>query len=214
MSQICCNVHQLVNEKPHFEYPYETGDIPPNGIYILFETGEFAHGVERIVRVGTHTGKDKLPSRLREHFITENKDRSIFRKNIGRSILNRDNDPFLEQWNIDLTSKAAKEKYKWQIDFQKLGEVEKQVTEYIQGNIRFVVCAVDNEKERSDWEKKIITTVAQCECCVPSAGWLGRHSPEAKIRESGLWQLQHLGGDILDENNFDALKTACLNTKP
>ncbi len=56
MSRICYEVHQLFNEKPHFEYPYEMGDIPLNGIYIPLEKGEFAHGINRIARVGTHTG--------------------------------------------------------------------------------------------------------------------------------------------------------------
>jgi hypothetical protein len=36
---------------------------------------------------------------LKEHFVNENKDRSIFRKNIGRALLNKDNDYFIEQWN-------------------------------------------------------------------------------------------------------------------
>ena len=78
------------------------------GIKLLFEKGETAHGMDRIVRIGTHTGKNQLRSRLKQHFIKEDKDRSIFRKNIGRSLLNRDKDPFLEQWEIDLTSRKQK----------------------------------------------------------------------------------------------------------
>ena len=41
--------------------------------------------------------------------MTENKDRSIFRKNIGRAILNKNQDPFLGQWELDLTTRKAKD---------------------------------------------------------------------------------------------------------
>ena len=78
-----------------FHFPFDVTRIPLNGIYVLFERGEVAHGANRIVRVGTHTGDDQLRSCLRQHFLLENKDRSIFRKNIGRAPLNRDYDPFL-----------------------------------------------------------------------------------------------------------------------
>jgi hypothetical protein len=64
-----------------------------NGIYVLFERGEECHDGGRIVRVGTHTGDGQLRSRMLQHFVNENKDRSIFRKNIGRALLNRDRDP-------------------------------------------------------------------------------------------------------------------------
>ena len=40
--------------------------------------------MDRIVRIGTHTGENQLRSRLMQHFVKENKNRSIFRKNIGR----------------------------------------------------------------------------------------------------------------------------------
>jgi len=67
-----------------------------------------AHSTDRIVRIGTHTGNNKLWFRLKEHLI-ENKDRSIFRKNIGRALLNKDNDCFIEHWNKkNLTKKIKK----------------------------------------------------------------------------------------------------------
>lgn len=74
--------------------------MPTDGIYVLFESGEESHGGDRIVRIGTHTGVGQLRSRLQQHFVKENKDRSVFRKNIGRCLLNRDSDPFLPEWEI------------------------------------------------------------------------------------------------------------------
>jgi len=99
MSEICQQLHELFNDLPRYWFPFNELAIPRNGIYILFEKHEHAHGVDRIVRVGTHTGENQLRSRLKQHFLNETKDRSIFRKNIGRAMLQKAEDPFLEQWN-------------------------------------------------------------------------------------------------------------------
>ena len=112
MSEICNEVHHLFNELERFRFPFDVDKIPSNGIYILFEVGEQAHGIDRIVRIGTHTGNNQLRSRLQQHVVKENKDRSIFRKNIGRALLNRTKDPFMEQWEWDLTTRKAKETYR------------------------------------------------------------------------------------------------------
>ena len=122
--------------------------IPTNGIYILFENGEKAHSGDRIVSAGTHTGVNQLRSRLQQHFIKENKDRSIFRKNIGRAILNRSGDPFLEQWNWDLTTRKAKERYAHLVDHNKIKEVEKQVSSNIQNHFSCVVFEVSQQPQR------------------------------------------------------------------
>ena len=83
---ICEALHAWVNSLPALRFPFGVSQIPLNGIYVLFENGEVGHGGHRIVRVGTHTGHNQLTSRLRQHFLIENKDRSIFRKNkIGRA---------------------------------------------------------------------------------------------------------------------------------
>ena len=101
MSENCNTLHQWFNKMNKFTFPFDKKDIPKNGIYILFERGETAHSTNRIVRVGTHTGQNQLCSRLLQHFLKENKDRSIFRKNIGRALLNKNKDPFLKQWELD-----------------------------------------------------------------------------------------------------------------
>ena len=97
MSDACRLLHQAFSRLNWFRFPFDPMVLPRNGIYILFEDGEVAHETKRIVRVGTHIGINQLPSRLRQHFMLENKDRSIFRKNIGRALLHRDQDPFLTQ---------------------------------------------------------------------------------------------------------------------
>ncbi|MDQ7030700.1 MAG: hypothetical protein Q9O62_13435 [Ardenticatenia bacterium] len=168
MSEICQQLHDLFNGLPRHRFPFDELAIPRNGIYILFEKGEHAHGVDRIVRVGTHTGESQLRSRLKQHYMNENKDRSIFRKNIGRAMLQRAGDPFLEQWNWNLTTRKARERYLPLLDEEKQRQVERAVTEYIRQNFSFVVFGVDKKGERLEWERKIISTVSWCEECHPS----------------------------------------------
>lgn len=209
MSHVCTNIHQLFNGMERHSFPFNDKDIPQNGIYILFEKGESAHGRDRIVRVGTHTGVNQLRSRLKQHFIQENKDRSIFRKNIGRAILAQNNDPFLEQWEWDLTTRANKEKYLPLLDQDKQGDMEKQVSAYIQEFFSFAVFEVDSKESRLDLESKIISTVSLCDECEPSADWLGLSSPKQKIRESGLWLVNELYKTPLGDEEMQALHELC-----
>jgi len=206
MNEDCHSMHQWFNKMKKFDFPFEEKNLPLNGIYILFEKGEYAHGTCRIVRVGTHTGNNQLISRLKQHFLKENKDRSIFRKNIGRCLLNKEKNPFLKQWELDLTTKTAKEKYAGKVDFQKQHKIEKKVSEYIQNNFNFVVFKVDEKVRRLDLESKIISTISWCEECKPSSNWLGLFSPKEKIKESGLWLVNELYKEPLSNDEMKELK--------
>ena len=188
----CVALHRFALQLPRHRVPFDAARIPHNGLYLLFEEGESAHGGGRIVRVGTHTGPNQLPSRLRQHFLSENKDRSIFRKNIGRALLKKARDPFLKLWEIDLTPKAARDRFAGEIRPQKLAEVESAVSAYMHASFSFVVLQVGDPIERLKWESKMISTLSLCEECAPSAGWLGNNSPKEKIRESGLWLVNEL----------------------
>ena len=77
MSDICFELHALTNKLQSHRFPFDSKILPLNGIYFLFEDGETAHGVNRIVRIGAHTGINQLPSRLGQHFLKENKDSLI-----------------------------------------------------------------------------------------------------------------------------------------
>ncbi len=192
IAQNCNLVHQRLRRAERFSFPFEKYSIPQNGIYVLFEKGEFAHGGERIVRVGTHTGQSQLPSRLFQHFLNENKDRSIFKKNIGRAILSKRKDSFLEKWDLDLTSKKMKKKHLRFIDQDKQRQVEKEVSKYIRNNFTFCVFRVDSKVKRLRLESRIISTLSHCWECGPSIRWLGNFSPKKKIQQSGLWQINEL----------------------
>lgn len=206
MDKICNEIHEIFNGLKEYSFPFNEEEIPKNGIYILFEKGEKFNGLKRIVRVGTHTGDNQLRSRLKQHFVKENKDRSIFRKNIGRALLNAQNDNFLEQWELDLTTKANKEKYSTQIDFEKQQSIEKKVSEYIRNNFSFVVFEVLEKEQRLRIESKIISTISNCIDCKPSENWLGLSSPNQKIKDSGLWLVNELWKQSLSENELTELK--------
>ena len=218
MSKICHTIHQWFSEMKKYPYPFNEQDIPKNGIYILFEKGELAHSTNRIVRIGTHTGNNKLRSRLKEH-LNENKDRSIFRKNIGRALLNKDNDPFIEQWNKKNLAKKIKKALDFNSDEfikqekieKRINEIEKRVTKYIRGNISFVVFQIDDKDKRLELESKIISTVSLCDECKPSQNWFGLSSPEEKIRKNGLWLVNKLRKSPLSEKDLKELKNTLEN---
>jgi hypothetical protein len=207
MSEKCRQLHEWFNILERMTFPFDERKIPRNGIYILFEKGENAHGVDRIVRIGTHTGKNQLRSRLKQHFIKKNKDRSIFRKNIGRALLNKDKDPFLGKWEIDLTIRKAKEEYFASIDVEKQKEVEKNVSRYIQANFSFVVIEVEEKEKRLELESKIISTISLCDECSPSSDWLGLFSPREKIIKSGLWLVNELFKEPLSDEDMQQIKS-------
>ena len=207
MPHLCEDLHLWANALPVFSFPFDARALPLNGIYLLFEKGEAAHGTNRIVRVGTHTGNDQLRSRLKQHFLVENKDRSIFRKNIGRALLNKDKDPFLTDWELDLTARQAKDQHSGRIDTSRQRAIEKRVSDYIQSSFRFVVAPVNEKEQRLRIESRIISTVSLCDACQPSATWLGQFSPKEKIRKSGLWLVNELYGEPLSREDFNGLQS-------
>ena len=171
MSKTCQSLHELANGYVRHNFPYDCEQIPLDGLYLLFEFGERGHGFDRIVRIGTHTGSHNLPSRLTEHFIVENKDRSIFRKHIGRALLAKENDPFLDDWNLDLTKKQARKLHSERIDEQRQEEVERQVSSYIQDSFSFAVIPIPGKKERI-WGAPTGRTGQPSQECLP-----GHHEP-------------------------------------
>jgi hypothetical protein len=203
---ICSRLHQVFNTLSRHHFPFEEDNLPENGIYVLFERGERAHdGLDRIVRVGTHTGQGNLKQRLTEHFLVENKDRSIFRKNIGRALLNKQKDPFLVQWEVDLTSREERRRYAGKINYTRLAEVEAEVSKVIRKSFSFCVIPINNKIRRLELESGLIATINLCRGCRPSTNWLGNHSTKKQIRESGLWLVQGLNGQNLSLKNVEEL---------
>lgn len=203
--------------------------LPLNGIYFFYEEGEiWGHGGARprIVRIGT--SKDgNFRNRIEEHFLLDetkmnldkNKPppsaRSIFRKNIGRVLLNKRNDPYLEIWNVDLTKKHNREKYRKSRDIPKEIELEAEITAIIRGKFSFRFFVLEGQKKRmgrEGLETSLIGTVARCELGKPSEGWLGRYSPVKKINSGKLWQVQNLEANTINEDDQEVILDAIEKT--
>ena len=208
MKSISSRLHILFNEQKRFSFPFkqQINEIPENGIYIIFENGEKFGNLDRIVRIGTHTGERQLRSRLNQHFIKENKNRSIFRKNIGRCILNKNRSSYLPLWELDTTSRADKEKNLKLLDLDFEKKIEKKISDYIQTNLTFCIFQVNTKEQRLFWESKIISTLAKSQELKPSKNWLGNYSTKDKIKTVGLWQVNELFKSSLTEEEFEELK--------
>lgn len=104
-TDLCKAVHLLFNMLPRLNYQMISKIPFDNGIYIMFEKGQKFGELDRIVRVGTHTSEGRLKTRLKDHFLTSNKDGSIFRKNIGKALLNKNSDSYLTVWTLDTSNR-------------------------------------------------------------------------------------------------------------
>ena len=211
MTDACQYLHDTLSRLPRLRRE-DLAQVPDNGIYVLFEKGEKGHGVERIVCIGTHKGQNNLVPRIREHLEAPNKDRSIFRKHVGRCLLVKERDPFLDQWQLDLTTRASRALNGHLVDQVKLKEVENEVTRYITESFSFSVLRVDTKAERLHCKKCLVSTVFHCSRCSSSEKWLGKFHPSPIVAESGLWNMQGLRGPelLLDE----AQRVVELGTQP
>lgn len=230
MSGLCKWVHEQLRELPLIKFPLVLERLPENGIYFFYEEGEtWGHGGDdpRIVRIGTHRDGN-FRSRIAEHYLlNESKmifdaakpsphDRSIFRKHVGRALLNRDKDGYLQIWNRDFMKRQEREEYGHLRDIQKEKGIESRSTKLLRESFGFRFILIDKQEERigaSGFEKRLIGTVAQCALCEPSPNWLGKNSPDRRIRESGLWQIQHLKARPLDDAAKETISLAIRRTQ-
>ena len=74
------------------------------------------------------------------------------------------------------------------------------------GDNNTCVGAVDSKADRLDWEKKLVSTLAQLTEDRISKDWLGNSSPIEKIRRYGLWQVNGLLGTPLKERDLDEIE--------
>ena len=202
---LCVRLHALFQKLPRYTWE-QIQSLPfDNGIYIVYEAGELYHGMDRIVRVGTHTSPNRLIRRLTDHFVRENHNGSIFRKNIGKAVLNAHHDPYLPVWTLD-TSKPENYKY---IDPIKNADTEQRVSDYMRGHLTFTAFPVPDKGQRLRLEEAIISTLNHTSDFRPGEKWPGKYSPETEICTSGLWLKQGLDAEGLTESEFALLQRLC-----
>lgn len=123
-------------------------------------------------------------------------DRSIFRKNIGRALLNKQKDSdYLRVWDIDYTSRIKRTKDSHLRNIDKEKDIESQITSLLRKTFYFrFIPLVGQEKRmgKTGMEIRLVGTVARCMLCNPSKNWLGKYSPISRIKGGKLWLSQHL----------------------
>lgn len=198
----CTELHRIFNAAKRYN-AFEIDSIPfENGIYVVFEKGETYGTYDRIVRVGTHTSPDRLKRRLKDHFIRENKDGSIFRKNIGIAMLNKARAPYLSIWRLN-TSRPENARF---VDTDKQSDIERRVSTYLRQNTDFAVFRVDDNIQRLRLEEAIISVLNHSPNFKASVGWLGNSSTETEIRGSGMWLKQGLDAEPITADELQFVK--------
>ena len=203
-------LHKIFNQAKRYDYSFNPDELINNGIYILFEKDETYKDMDRVVRIGTHTGENKLPARMVQHYQIETKDRSIFRKNIGRVYLNLANDPYLDVWDVSNIRRKDRLRNLPYRDLDKEAALEERITEVITSNFSFALIEVNDKNYRLYLETAIIATIAQGQS-QPSKHWLGNNSTKIKIRESGLWQVQGLKRNPITDEDLEYIKKHIVN---
>jgi hypothetical protein len=207
-------------------------DWPARGVYFFLEPGE-THGSTgqwRVSRVGTHAVSQgsgtTLWDRLKQHYGTGdgssahphggNHRGSVYRKRVGEALIEKhglhdDYPDWNERWTgIDRERSAVRdEEY----------VLERRVSAYIREQ-PFLWVALDDEpsadSDRAVLERNVIALLSNCgnETIDPRRdAWLGRFSRSAEIRESGLWNVNHVE-EAYDPEVLDLLESAVAETTP
>jgi len=179
-----------------------TGDSgwPSHGVYFFYESGEHRpDGTDRVVRVGTHalteTSQTTLWNRLRQHrghvggrhAGGGDHRASVFRRHVGAAIIRRDGlsrellDSWLDRHNPSMQVAAQEE------------PIEVQVSQYI-GDMPFLWLSVPERSDRDSIERNSIGLLSRRVggLDIPSPGWLGHYAEREQIRDSGLWNVNHV----------------------
>jgi len=197
---------------------------PRHGVYFFFEDGQVRpDGSPRVVRVGTHAlrpgDKTILWGRLRQHRGRiggrnpggGNHRASIFRRHVGTALIRRYHLPggLAESWasRHPHTGWATTE-----------DQLERAVSQHI-GAMPFLWLAVptrpDGRSDRGFIERNAIALLS---CAAggpdkPSSSWLGSHAASSKVRDSGLWNADHVE-DAYDPAFLDLVAALAGNTRP
>lgn len=173
---------------------------PEKGIYFFFDPNEYrSQSTElRVVRVGTHMVSTGAKSIFWRRLYTHrgptsgygNHRGSIFRLHVGAAMIQKAKGRIhVPTWGVGQS--ALKE-----IRNQEL-ILEKKVSDYI-GRLLFLWINIPDsagaQSDRAYIEKNAIGLLSGSGRYVdiPSKGWLGHYSPRIEIRESGLWNLNHI----------------------
>lgn len=178
---------------------------PDRGVYFFFHPDETRRSTDqlRLTRIGTHAVSEgsstSLWDRLRAHRGANrgtyedggNHRGSVFRKRVGEAIIEKaELQEQYPEWGVG--SSAGRE-----LRLEEL-HMERRVSEYIR-DLPFLWVDVDDEpspeSDRAYIERNAIALVSNFNKNSIDArydGWLGHYSPVTEIKESGLWNINHV----------------------
>lgn len=174
---------------------------PEMGVYFFFEDKEFrtsSIGINRVVRIGTHTvsrgSKTTLWHRLRTHRggtdLSGNHRGSIFRLHVGTALIAASHgETTVPTWSQGQS--ASREIRGAEV------QMEREVSKFI-GAMSLLWLAIGDEasptSDRSYIERNSIALLSgpTGPLDLPSPAWLGRHSGREAIRRSGLWNVNYV----------------------
>ena len=177
-------------------------DWPTRGVYFFFEPGEVrtdsGDGL-RVVRVGTHAltarSRTTLWNRLSSHRGTAgtgggNHRGSIFRLLVGTALMHRDPSCAVDTWRQGNSAASPVR------DAERA--LERRVSGVI-GAMPLLWLRIDDPPDpasrRGYIERNAIGLLSDFDRVPhdpPSRGWLGSHCTRPKVRQSGLWNQQHV----------------------
>lgn len=205
-TEACGRIHALLHRLETLTTPAAVA--VPNGLYFFYEDGERSDHARdgRIVRVGNHPRAEaRLKARLNDHYRSSvgAKNGSVFRRYVGGALLRRD-DPA----SPCLLPAPGMGHWERQDDYacSKCESYESRVTEHLTRAMRFRILPINDREERNRFEAHLVGTIAACRICTPSSGWLGRHAYSEKVRASGLWNSEFVGGESLTEDDLARLE--------
>lgn len=193
---------------------------PQRGVAWFYEKSEARSDSgtgPRIVRVTTHALKPELNSSLWERLAADKAGthrQSPFRTLVGLALRDMMGNPEPQSWGRGADAAAASRERK-----QPVAVIEKQeaaleaaVSMYL-GQMPFVFLAVNDppgpSSARAFIEKNsvaLLSNYARAIVDAPSAAWLGRRCGREKVRQSGLWNVNHVDA-AYDPSFMDTMKS-------
>ena len=205
---------------------------PERGVYFFFEPGETRAATDqhRVTRIGTHAvsrgSGTSLWDRLKQHYGTGsgstshphggNHRGSVYRKRVGEALIERhDLRDEYPDWN-DRWSSVSRPRGDLRDEEYPM---ERWVSAYLREQPFLWVNVADRagpESDRAFVERNAIALVSDFRTDAVdsrSGEWLGRHSPRREIRESGLWNIDHVD-EAYDPAFLDRLAECVPETTP
>jgi hypothetical protein len=207
-------------------------DWPDRGVYFFLEPGETRASTDqlRVTRVGTHAvsagSSTSLWDRLKQHYGTGNGSSdhphggahrgSVYRKRVGEAVIEKH----------DLQDDYPDWHKRWSSIERERSEVrdeeyilERRVSTYVREQ-PFLWVNLDDEpsadSDRAYLERNVIALVSNFGGQTIDSradGWLGRYSRSREIRESGLWNVNHVEENY-EPRCLELFEKALNNTTP